>query len=420
VAHRFSLFERFGVELEYMIVRRDDLRVAPWSDRVLRDAAGAVVSDIARGPVSWSNELTAHVIELKTTDPTASLDGWADRFAAETAELNRRLAVHDAMLLPTAMHPLMRPEEAVLWTHEYSEVYAAFDRIFNCHGHGWSNLQSVHLNLPFANDAEFARLHAAIRLVLPLLPALAAASPFVEGRVTGLPDNRLAFYRGNSAKIPALCGRVIPEPVFGEADYEREIFQPIARALAPHDPAGVLEPVFSNARGAIARFDRGSIEIRLLDLQECPAADLAIVRTVVALLQELVAETQLPFDAQQVATVDALAPAFNRCVEQGEAAWITEPVLLRAFGCDAPARAHDLWRTVITRLNPTADATPAEQAALQTYAAHGTLATRLVAALAPSPAAAAITTLYRQLAEGIGINRIFRPTERSPIIENYL
>jgi hypothetical protein len=121
-----------------------------------------------------------------------------------------------------------------------------------------------------------------------------------------------------------------------------------------------------------------------------------------------------------VATVDALAPAFNRCVEQGEAAWITEPVLLRAFGCDAPARAHDLWRTVITRLNPTADATPAEQAALQTYAAHGTLATRLVAALAPSPAAAAITTLYRQLAEGIGINRIFRPTERSPIIENYL
>lgn len=415
MTRRFSLFERFGVELEYMIVRRADLRVAPWSDRVLRDAAGAVVSDVDRGPVSWSNELTAHVIELKTTDPTAGLDGWADRFADETAELNRRLIAHDAMLLPTAMHPLMRPDEAVLWTHEYSEVYAAFDRIFNCHGHGWSNLQSVHLNLPFADDAEFARLHAAIRLVLPLLPALAASSPFVEGRATGLPDNRLAFYRGNSAKLPALCGRVIPEPVFGEADYDREIFQPIARALAPHDPAGVLEPVFSNARGAIARFDRGSIEIRLLDLQECPAADLAIVRTIVALLQELVAEARLPLAAQQAATVDALAPAFNRCVEQGEAAWITEPVLLRTFGCDEPARAHDLWRTVITRLNPTANATSAEHAALQTYAAHGTLATRLTAALGPNPTPATITALYRELAAGLSLNRIFRPTKMSPI-----
>ena len=395
-----------------MIVRRADLRVAPWSDRVLRDAAGAVVSDVDRGPVSWSNELTAHVIELKTTDPTASLDGWADRFADETAELNRRLVAHDAMLLPTAMHPLMRPEEAVLWTHEYSEVYATFDRIFNCHGHGWSNLQSVHLNLPFADDAEFARLHAAIRLVLPLLPALAAASPFVEGRATGLPDNRLAFYRGNSAKLPALCGRVIPEPVFGEADYDREIFQPITRALAPHDPAGVLEPVFSNARGAIARFDRGSIEIRLLDLQECPAADLAIVRTVVALLRELVAEARLPLAAQQAATVDTLAPAFNRCVEQGEAVWIAEPVLLRACGCDQPTTAHDLWRTVIARLNPTANATPAEQAALQTYAAQGTLATRLTAALGPNPTPATITALYRELAAGISPNRIFRPTDK--------
>lgn len=397
-----------------MIVRRDDLRVAPWSDRVLRNAAGAVVSDTDRGPVSWSNELTAHVIELKTTDPTVSLDGWSDRFAAETAELNRRLAAHDAMLLPTAMHPLMRPDEAVLWTHDYSEVYAAFDRIFDCHGHGWSNLQSVHLNLPFAGDAEFARLHAAIRLVLPLLPALAAASPLVEGRATGLPDNRLAFYRRNSVQLPALCGAVIPEPVFSAADYDREIFQPIASALAPHDPAGVLEPAFSNARGAIARFERGSIEIRLLDLQECPAADLAIVRTVVALLQELVAETRLPLAAQQAATVDALAPAFNRCVEQGESAWITEPVLLRAFGCAQPATAHDLWRTVIARLNPVACATPAEQAALQTYVAHGTLATRIIAALGPNPDAAAITALYRQLAAGISPNRIFRATDRSP------
>jgi glutamate---cysteine ligase / carboxylate-amine ligase len=152
--------------------------VRPWADRVLIDADGKPISDIERGRLTWSNEL----IEFKTTLPEESLDGLAEGFAAEVAEANRRFAAHGVRILPTAMHPTMRPEEAVLWTHDFSEVYATFDRIFDCHGHGWSNLQSVHLNLPFANDEEFARLHAAIRLVLPLLPALAASSPFVEGR----------------------------------------------------------------------------------------------------------------------------------------------------------------------------------------------------------------------------------------------
>ncbi len=413
MASRFSLFERFGVELEYMIVRRDDLRVVPWSDRVLVGADGRPVSDVDRGKVTWSNELTAHVIELKTTDPVPNLDGYADAFAAEVAEINRRLEAHDAMLLPTAMHPTMRPEEAVLWSHEFNDVYEAFNRIFDCRGHGWSNVQSVHLNLPFADDAEFARLHAAIRLVLPLLPALAASSPMVEGRVTGWPDNRLAYYRKNSAKLPALCGRVIPEPVYSEADYARAIFEPIGRALAPHDPAGVLEPVFSNSRGAIARFDRGSIEIRLLDLQECPAADLAIGRTVVALLRELVAETHLSLAEQQPVTVDELAPIFNACVEQGDGATITSPVVQRAFtgraeGTDA-LTAHDLWRSAIERLDPAAHATAAEQTALRVWTEQGTLARRMVAAWggAPAPDAAAREALYRALAAGASGNVIF-------------
>ena len=62
----------------------------------------------------------------------------------------------------------------------------AFDRIFSCQGHGWANLQSMHINLPFADDAEFGRLHAAIRFLLPLLPGLTASSPVMDGAVTGI------------------------------------------------------------------------------------------------------------------------------------------------------------------------------------------------------------------------------------------
>ncbi len=400
------LFAYFGVELEYMIVDAASLAVRPWADRVLIDAAGKPVSDIERGRLTWSNELVAHVIELKTTLPEETLDGLAEEFAAEVAEINRRFATHGARLLPTAMHPEMKPEEAVLWTHDFSEVYAAFDRIFDCRGHGWSNLQSVHLNLPFASDAEFARLHAAIRLVLPLLPALAASSPFVEGRATGWPDNRLAFYRNNSAKLPALCGRVIPEPVYSESDYDREIFAPIAAQLAPHDPDGVLEARFSNSRGAIARFDRSSIEIRLLDIQECPAADLAILRTIVALLRELVAETRLPLVEQQPVAVAPLKTLFDACVEQGEQALVTEPTVLRAFGADdaAPRTAGELWQLAVARLDPCRDASAVEREALGVLIKHGPLARRLERAHAAGEPLAAI---YRRLADGMATNTPF-------------
>src|SRR5690606_25183589 len=114
--------------------------------------------------------------------------------------------------LPTAMHPLMLPDlETKLWPHDAATIYATFDRIFGCKGHGWSNLQSVHINLPFRDQDEFGRLHAAIRLVLPLLPGLAASSPVQEGRLSGFLDTRLEHYRQNQKRLPSITGQVIPE-----------------------------------------------------------------------------------------------------------------------------------------------------------------------------------------------------------------
>jgi carboxylate-amine ligase len=405
------LFAYFGVELEYMIVDKSTLAVRPWADRVLIDEAGKPTSDIERGRLTWSNELVGHVIELKTTWPEESLDGLAEAFASEVNEVNRRLAEHGVQLLPTAMHPRMKPEEAVLWTHDFSEVYAAFDRIFDCRGHGWSNLQSVHLNLPFANDEEFARLHAAIRLVLPLLPALAASSPIVEGNVTGHADNRLAFYRANSAKLPALCGNVIPEPVYSKVDYEKEIFGPIAAQLAPHDQEGVLEARFSNSRGAIARFDRDSIEIRLLDIQECPAADLAVLRTIIALLRELVDEIRVSLAEQKVVPVKPLKALFDATVDQGGEAMVTEPTVLKAFGADANGvPAAELWRGVIERLGPVEHASGAEQEALAVICTYGNLSSRILSAQAQGES---IDSIYRRLAAGVGKNTMFLPAAKT-------
>jgi hypothetical protein len=252
----FGLFEAYGVELEYMIVDAHTLDVRPIADRLIEAEHGAIENEIERDAFAWSNELARHVVEIKTNGPARELAGLARGFAQETARIDALLAPHGARLLPTAMHPWMDPaREFELWPHGDGEIYAAFDRIFDCRGHGWSNLQSAHLNLPFADDDQFGCLHAAARALLPLLPALAASSPFVEGRHHGMLDARLDVYRHNARRVPSLTGAVVPEAVFTRSGYEA-LLASLYADLDPLDPDGTLRHEWVNARGAIARFDR--------------------------------------------------------------------------------------------------------------------------------------------------------------------
>nr|MCU0841491.1 glutamate--cysteine ligase [Thiobacillaceae bacterium] len=85
-------FSAYGVELEYMIVDRETLSVAPLADRLLRGADGRVVNELERGAMAWSNELTLHLIEVKNSVPDPDLAGLADAFQAAAVELDRRLA----------------------------------------------------------------------------------------------------------------------------------------------------------------------------------------------------------------------------------------------------------------------------------------------------------------------------------------
>ena len=372
----FGLFEAFGVELEYMLVDGRTLAVLPAVDRLLEGAAGAVVDDVERDAFAWSNELVLHVLEIKTNGPARSLTWLADGFQREVAAVRAIAGGLGGRLLPTAMHPWMDPRtETRLWPHGSNEVYAAFDRIFGCRGHGWSNLQSAHLNLPFRGDDEFGRLHAAVRFLLPVLPALAASSPVVERRPTGRLDNRLDAYRRNCARIPSVTGQVVPEPVFTRADYERTILGRMYDDIAPHDPEGTLRDEWLNARGAIARFSRGSIEIRVLDAQECPAADLAILEAVVAALRALAEERWVSMRELQAWPVAPLAAILDATIGGGEAAMVADADYLRCLGVARPCSAGELWRRLADAL---LDPVPAP---LQTILEQGTLARRILRAL---------------------------------------
>jgi hypothetical protein len=71
----YSLFDVYGVEMEYMIVDRTSLSVQPVADQLLKRMAGSWVSDFENGPIDWSNELVNHVVEIKTHRPEPSLAG---------------------------------------------------------------------------------------------------------------------------------------------------------------------------------------------------------------------------------------------------------------------------------------------------------------------------------------------------------
>lgn len=406
------LFDAVGVEVEYAIVDPTTLRVRPISDWLLETAAGRLVSEVELGRISWSNELVLHIIEFKTSEPTRDLTRLARDLTENVARANRWLAGSNARLCPTAMHPLMDPTtETHLWPHTDAEIYLAFDRIFDCRGHGWSNLQSVHINLPFAGDLEFSKLHAAIRVLLPLLPMLAASSPLVGGVPTGLLDNRLEYYRRNCRRIPAVTGRVVPEPVETQGDYQRDILQPIADAIAPLDPGGVLEPIWVNSRGAIARPDRGSIEIRLIDTQECASADVAIVAAVWGLARALVEGRWAGEQAERAITTDLLVSLLGRAIVDGSRALVDDAKFLSVLGMSSqPRSGAELWAEIIERLRGDGLLAPAPKwrAALSVITEQGCLASRIAKALARTQGTRDdIVALYLELADCLARDAMF-------------
>ncbi|RMH12505.1 MAG: glutamate--cysteine ligase [Planctomycetota bacterium] len=406
-----SLFEGFGLEIEYMIVDRESLDVRPVADELFRRAAGgqspsSFVPPDSDGLMGWTNELALHVLEFKTNRPTPTLEGMAQRFQEQVQAAEQLLEPLQCRLLPTGMHPWMNPDaETRLWPHECNEIYATYDRIFGCRGHGWGNLQSTHINLPFGDDEQFGRLHAAVRLVLPMLPALAASSPVVDGKWSPIADYRLEVYRTNSRRVPLMAGAVIPEPVFTRAEYERDILGRLYEALAPLDPEGILRHEWANARGCIARFDRGSIEIRVLDTQECPLADMAITALIVRLIEAMVQERWLTFEQQKAVHNEPLQRVFYDTTRYAERARISERALLASVGISRSLTwAGDVWMHLLDELVPDH---PVWSPVLRQMLAAGTLSTRISRLIRRYPSRADLHAIYSELADCLRTGSLF-------------
>jgi gamma-glutamyl:cysteine ligase YbdK (ATP-grasp superfamily) len=407
---RIHLFQGYGVELEYMLVDRDTLEIRPITDELLKQVLGTYGSDVENGIVTWSNELVLHVVELKSSKPEINFSALEQGFVDNVKRINSILSTWNAMLLPGAAHPFMDPlKETKLWPHENNEVYTIYNKIFDCKGHGWSNLQSTHLNLPFYDDEEFAKLHAAVRLILPILPALCASSPMLDGKLTGMMDTRLKYYKTNQARIPSITGRVIPEAVFSRRNYLNTIYEKIKNDIAPFDPEHELNPIWVNSRGAIPRFDRGSIEIRIMDIQECPAADLAVVTLVIEIIKALTAGKFIDHEAQIKWKTDPLAQLLDQTAEKAEDAVIQNSEYLNLFGyAGTSARAGELWSHIFDVLTKQGVSTLAKwKPQFDVILSQGTLARRIQESMNSDQSQERVVAVYKQLAGCLAENKMF-------------
>lgn len=287
--------EVLGPEHEFSIVD-EKLTPLPIVDRVIRDVHGRVANIVSLGQCSFGKELQAHVAEFKANKPFSSPEAFEETMQGAVDSILTLLSKrYNARLLGSGMHPSLMLNNARVWSHRDRQIYQAMSKIFNLNQHGWLNIQSFQLNLPYKNESEAVRLYNALSNVLPYLPALAASSPIYESKIGDYLDNRLHFYSTNQLKVPSITGKVIPEYVSSFQEYEKVTVRQYSQDLAKlNAPKCLLNKEWLNSRGAVIRFDRRAIEIRILDEQESVKSDVALSCFIRAALRGILVDDEYP------------------------------------------------------------------------------------------------------------------------------
>lgn len=400
----YRLFEVAGLELEYPVVDRE-LEVQHLVEPLFRKLAGRPTSDLETAGCGFSNELADHVFELKTAKPQRDLDKAEAVLYGGVRKVSRVLERDfGAQLLPTAMHPWFDPAQGRTWKRSGRRIYETYAKLFDLRGHGWMNVQSCHINLPFGTEAETVALHNAIVCLLPYLPALTASSPMFEDAFGPDVDNRLSFYRGNQRRFPSVTGEVIPEYMTSLQQYKRDVLGAIYAELAPVSLAAPLRHEWMNSRGAIVRFMRSAIEIRVLDTQECVRMDVACAALVIATLKGMTArilsgEWGLPNRAVLIAD-------YNATVHAGGKAQVEAPHVRSWLGARRVRSAGEALRLLAENCAETDDYLTLALARLE----QGNLSERIRKKLArgkTTPSRDRVHGLYSELAECLKGNEIW-------------
>jgi gamma-glutamyl:cysteine ligase YbdK (ATP-grasp superfamily) len=315
----YKLLEVLGPEHEYSLVNQD-LKSLPISDKIIKAQCGRIVNFIEMPHFTFGKELQLHVMEIKANQPFKTPAEFEETMQNAVSTLSQIVQKHGAQLLGTGMHPLLKLQDTGIWPHYHKKIYNEYGKIFNLQQHGWLNIQSFHLNLPFQREADAIQTHNHLVNLCAYLPAITASSPIYEGKEGPDIDNRLEFYRVNQKEVPSITGDVIPEYASSISQYKRDVIKRYSRDLANRGAdKTLLNREWVNSRGVIFRFDRSALEIRVMDEQECVKSDVALACFVRAALRGLI-ESKAEFLPHETLVKD-----FNEVIKDGFDAKVSNP-----------------------------------------------------------------------------------------------
>ncbi len=310
-----------GPEHEFSIVN-EELKVLPIVDKIIKDFHGRIVNFVEQPDFTFGKELQLHVMEMKPNEPFKSPTDFEEimhnAVLTITDFLERK---YKANLLGTGMHPLLRLEDTGVWPHRHKQIYQVYSKVFNLKQHGWLNIQSFQLNLPYFSEKEAVLVHNLLAEVCAYLPAVCASSPIYEGQLGEHVDNRLRFYMASQREVPSVTGDVVPEYVSSFRQYKEEVIGKYSLDLVR---AGVNDCLpyqdWVNSRGVIFRFNRRAFEIRVMDEQECIKSDVALSCFVRALLKGLLKD-----DKAELLPHEMLVKDFKAIKSKGLNAHVLHP-----------------------------------------------------------------------------------------------
>jgi len=315
----YKPLEVLGPEHEYALVD-NNLKPLPVSDKIIRGFCGRMVNFIELPKFSFGKEMQLHVMEIKANTPFQSPCEFEETMQDAVSALSSIVEKHGACLLGTGMHPLLKLTDTAVWPHRHRRIYQAYGKIFDLQRHGWLNIQSFHLNLPYQTSKDAAQIHNQLANLCAYLPAVAASSPIFEGKEGPDVDNRLQFYKQNQREVPSIAGEVIPDYIGSLAAYKRDVIGRYSADLAAAGADKVLVGrEWVNSRGVIIRFDRCALEVRVMDEQECVKSDVALACFIRAALRGLLA-----LDAV-LAPHEVLVKDFNAVIKGGLDAQVLSP-----------------------------------------------------------------------------------------------
>ena len=148
----------------------------------------------------------------------------------------------------------------------------------------------------------------------------------------------------------------------------------------------------------------------MLDVQECPAADLAYAELIVAVLKKLVFEPELDISLREQFPTQKLKSILDATIEQAEDAKLVDRDYLKLFGHESKTTltASEFWHSMCLHPTVVKYMTPENHELASRLLNGGTLATRIQRVVGNSPSKEEIASTYEILCNCLETNSPFK------------